>query len=224
MATRVTNTGSGKIIANSIISFSYSEDANPIDPLSTDGGSSQVTFSAIEDSTSTDSVLKTNSRLIINNTVTISDDDFGDVDLRVRKVDINSGGVLSVTGDSILVKLNVDKTAEAFTGTLADALTYYCSLCSITPVVHEDLDAIDVNFIAWKGNVWENLKLLASSVSASATDRTPIEIYFTGSNVGFRPMPGTDFYIQETISDINQALTHLILRKKLTFTTTTLHM
>lgn len=206
MATRITNTGSGKLIADSIISFSYTEDATPIDPLSTDGGSSQVTFSAIEDSTSTDSVLKTNSRLIINNAVTISDDDFGDINLQVKKLDINSGGVLSVTGDSLMVKLNVDKTAEAFSGTLADALTYYCSLCNITPVVHADLDNVNVNFMAWKGNVWEQLKLLTSSVSASATNRVPVEIYFTGSNVGFRPMLGEDFYIQETISDINQSV------------------
>lgn len=206
MATRITNAGSGKLIADSIISFSYTEDATPIDPLSTDGGSSQVTFSAIEDSTSTDSVLKTNSRLIINNAVTISDDDFGDINLQVKKLDINSGGVLTVTGDSIMAKLNVEKTAEAFTGTLADAITYYCGLCSITPVVDADLEDIDVNFIAWKGNVWENLKFLTSSVSASATDRIPVEIYFTGSTVGFRPMLGEDFYIQETISDISQSV------------------
>lgn len=206
MGTRVTNTGSGKLLANSLISFSYTEDATPIDPLSTDGGSSQITFTAIEDATSTDSVLKTNSRLIINNTVTITDDDFGSVDLQVKKVDINSGGVLSVTGDSILVKLNVDKTAEAFTGTLAGAITYYCGLCNITPEVDETLEDVDVNFIAWKGNVWENLKLLTSSVSASTTDRIPVEIYFTGTTVGFRAMPGTNFYIEETISDINQSI------------------
>jgi hypothetical protein len=206
MATRVTNTGSGKLVANSIISFSYSEDATPIDPLSTDGGSSQITFSAIEDATSTDSVSKTNSRLMINNAITISDDDFGDIDLQVKKVDINSGGVITVTGDSIMVKLNVDKTADPFTGTLADAITYYCGLCSITPIVDAALEDVHVDFMAWKGNVWENLKLLTSSISASTTDRTPIEIYFTGTEVGFRPMPGTDFYIQETISDINQSI------------------
>lgn len=206
MATRVTNTGSGKIVANSLISFSYSEDATPIDPLSTDGGSSQVTFSAIEDSTSTDSTLKTNSRLIINNAVTISDDNFGDLDLQVKKVDINAGGVLSITGDSILVKLNVDKTAPAFTGTLTAAILSYCGLCSVTPIIDSALNAIHVDFMEWKGNVWENLKLLTSSVSASTTNRVPVEIYFTGSTIGFRPMLGTSFYIQESIADINQSI------------------
>jgi len=215
MTTTVTNTGTGKIIADSLISFSYSEDATPIEPLSSDGGSSQISFSAVEDATSTDSVLKTNSRLMINNDILIEDSDFGSVYLKVKKLDINSGGVVSVTGDSLMVKLNVDKTAEAFTGTLKDAIIYYCGLCNITPTVDVSLASINVNFMAWKGNVWENLKLLTSSISASTTNRVPIEIYFTGTAVGFRPMPGTAFALKETLSDINQSIDYFDSAKKI---------
>lgn len=206
MSAKVTTTGSGKIVADSLISFSYSEDATPIDPLSTDGGSSQLTFSAVADETSTDSVLKTNSRLLINNNITFYDSDMGYFEAQVKKVDINSGGVVSITADSILAKLNVEKTAEPVIGTLTGALEYYCGLCDIEPVVDTALDAIGVNFIAWKGNVWNNLKLLTSSISASTIDRTPIEMYFNGATICFRAMPGTEFDMESTIADINSSI------------------
>lgn len=178
--------GNGAIKPESIFSYSYSEDVTSIDPSSLDGGTSQVTVSAIAED---------NSLLLINNPMTLTDSESGSVQFQVKKVSKNAGAV-SVTGDTLMSRLNVIKTAGPVGGTietpatLLDAINYYCSLVSVTPAfddfLDEDIDLIPVNFIGWTGNVWEHLKMLCSAVSASLVDNSPIEMYFLNDTLRFR--------------------------------------
>lgn len=203
MATKLTNVGSGKIKDDSIIAFSYSEDATPLDPTSSGGGTSQVSLSAIEETTD---VALANTKLMINNSATIQDDIFGSVQFDVKNVSTNAAGIATILGDSIQSKLNVIKTANPFVGTLSGAITYYCGLCGVTPVVDAALNSKSVVFIGWSGNVWEYLKDLCAVISYSTTDRLPIEVYFTGTAVGFRPALASTIAIQDYLSDMNQSV------------------
>jgi hypothetical protein len=198
MATKLINTVPGKIKDDSIISFSYSEDATPLEPTSSDGGTSQVTFSGIEE-TSDAGLL--NTKLMTNNTVSIQDDDYGTVQFDVKKVSTNAAGVATMIGDSIQAKLNVIKTAQPYSGTLSGAITYYCGLCGVTPTINAALNSRSVNFIGWNGNVWDYLKQLCSVMTTNTTDKTAIEIYFTGTQVGFRPALASSINIEPFLSD-----------------------
>jgi hypothetical protein len=47
-------------------------------------------------------------------------------------------------------------------------------------------EAIPVNFIGWKGNVWEHLKMLCAAVSIDATDNLGFEFYTDNTGLIFR--------------------------------------
>lgn len=203
MGTKLINNSPGKIKNDSIISFSYSEDATPLEPTSSDGGTSQVTFSGIEE-TSDAGLL--NTKLMVNNSVSIQDDSYGTVQFDVKKVSTNAAGIATIIGDSVQAKLNVIKIAQPYSGTLAGAVTYYCGLCGVTPTVHSSLTSRSVNFIGWDGNVWEKLKELCSVMTTSTTDKTAIEIYFTGTTIGFRPALASSINVEPFLSDQSESV------------------
>jgi len=203
MGTKLINSSPGKIKDDSIISFSYSEDATPLEPTSSDGGTGQVTFSGIEQ-TSDAGLL--NTKLMVNNSVSIQDDSYGTVQFDVKKVSTNAAGIATIIGDSVQAKLNVIKIAQPYSGTLAGAVTYYCGLCGVTPTVHSNLNSRSVNFIGWDGNVWEKLKELCSVMTTSTTDKTAIEIYFTGTTIGFRPALASSINVEPFLSDQSESV------------------
>jgi hypothetical protein len=203
MATKLINSGTGKILNDSLISFSYSEDTSSLEPSSSDGGTSQVSFSGIEETSNAGLI---NTKLMVSNTVSIQDDAYGTVQFDVKKVSTNAAGVATIIGDSIQSKLNVIKTAAPFSGTLSAAITYYCGLCGVTPTVDAALLGRSVNFIGWNGNVWDYLKQLCSVMSYNTTDRSPIEVYFTGTAVGFRPALASSIDLSLFQSDANQSV------------------
>jgi len=203
MATKLINSGSGKIKDDSIISFSYSEDITPLEPTSSNGGSSQVSISAIEETSDYGLI---NTKLMINNTVSLVDDLYGTVQFDVKSISTNAAGVATIVGDSVQAKLNVIKTAAPFTGTLSGAITYYCGLCGITPTVDSNLVSRSVNFIGWSGNVWDYLKMLCSAMTYNTSDKTSIEMYFTGTTVGFRPVSVSSITIEDYQSDSNETV------------------
>jgi hypothetical protein len=206
MPTKLITSGTGKIVSDSLISFSYSEDATPLEPTSSNGGTSQVSFSGVEETSNAGLV---NTKLMIGNQTSIQDSDYGTVQFNVKKVSTNAAGIATVIGDSIQSRLNVIKTAAPFSGTLAGAIDYYCGLCGITGssrVIDIALNGRSVNFIGWSGNVWEYLKDLCSVMSYNTTDRSPVEIYFTGTAVGFRPALTSTVNLSEYQSDVNQSV------------------
>lgn len=82
----------------------------------------------------------------------------------VSSMSLSSGDNLQLTIDGILFKLNCEKTAQPHFGASATqrtAFIYYCSLGGLTVAsgdVDDDFD-VPVAYPAWKGNLWEYIKM-----------------------------------------------------------------
>jgi hypothetical protein len=82
----------------------------------------------------------------------------------VSSMNSSAGGTTNFSVDSLLFKFNCEKTAEPHFGATATqktAFIYYCSLADVTVLPSEVSDDFDVPVIyaAWKGNVWEHIKM-----------------------------------------------------------------
>src|SRR6056297_379946 len=194
MATKLTNlTGSGTIEPDSLMTFSYSEDVTSLQPDDLTGGAGQVSFTAIRArQNNVSNNLHPSSKLLINNTLRLEDDRYGAVEFIGRNVNIVDD-VVSVTGNTIQGRLNVEVTAPPQGGsgsTLWTAIINYCGLVNILPVISSSLqttlDSIPVNFIGWQGNLWENLKALCAAVSLSDTDNVGLEMFINDNELEFR--------------------------------------
>jgi len=130
-------TGSGSILQGSEVSYSYSEDVTSLQPSELSGGAGQVTLQAIAQESIISGDKHPATKLSINNTMSVIDDNAGEVEFQVKKVIINSE-LVSITGSTIDATLNVDRTALPMGGpvgnpkTLKDAIDYYCALVDIT--------------------------------------------------------------------------------------------
>lgn len=207
----INTTGNGAILDDSIMGWSYSEEVTSLHPGESKGATGQASFRGIE--LTADKVGNThpNSKLMINNQISLVEDIYGTVDLQVRSVSTNAG-VVSVTADTLQWRLNVTKTAlpvpnatEDVDGNLFAAINYYCGLVGIIPTIDSTLEAeltaVPVNFIGWKGNVWEHLKMLCSAVSASTTVTSPIEMFVGPDGLAFRKAMTTESGLDEFKSD-----------------------
>lgn len=183
-------TGSGGIVPESEIGYSYSEDVTSLEPSEISGGNGQVSLTAI----ASDPVanFRAHTRLTINNEMEIVDDARGSIDFRVKKVNVNNR-VASLTGETIEGRMNVERTAEPVGGTgdtLKTAIDYYCGLVDVVPTYTAELlthiENKPVNFMGWQGNVWEHLKMLCAAVSASATTSVPMEMVVDVDTLNFR--------------------------------------
>lgn len=82
----------------------------------------------------------------------------------VSSMDLSSDGMLNLSVDGILFKLNCEKTAEPHFGvnaTQKSAFIYYCKLANLD-VYPENIESafnVPVAYPAWKGNVWEYIKM-----------------------------------------------------------------
>jgi hypothetical protein len=183
-----TVSGSGSFKNGTLISFSYSEDATPVEPSKLDGGTGQVNASVVGEEAAR------GSRVAINNEVSLSDEIYGDVSFNVRQVSINEN-LVSLVGDTVQAKLNVERTAPPYGSdgsgyTLATAIQDYCELAGVTPYFEADLqdklDLIEVDFIGWQGNVWEHLKMLCAACPVDEDDNTLLEMYILNDELWFR--------------------------------------
>lgn len=173
--------GNGSIKPNSIFAYSYSEDVTSLEPSTIAGATSQVSVSAIAvESEKTDS--HTDSKLLINNEMFFSDTLKGVVSFRVKNVSKNLSTV-TITGDTIQSRLNVEATAAPQGGPEANLLTAiyaYCELVGVVPLIDvefaAELSAVPVNFIGWSGVVWDKLKELCAAFSASSSDNVGLEM------------------------------------------------
>jgi hypothetical protein len=192
MAVKLENiSGNGSIVANSIFAFNYSEEVTSLEPSTIAGATSQVSVSAIAvKSENTDS--HADSKLLINNEMSLTDSNYGNVGFRVRGVSRNLDAI-SITGDTIQSRLNVERTAAPHGGedaTLLTCIEYYCGLVGVTPVIDEELaeeiTLIPVNFIGWTGILWDKLKELCSGFSVSTTDNAGMEMVIIDNQLIFR--------------------------------------
>jgi len=183
-------TGSGGIVPGSEISYSYSEDVSSLEPSKISGGNGQITVSAI--ASDENASFRAHPRLLINNIMRLEDEDHGDIEFQVRKVNVNNRLVV-LTGETVEAKMNVERVAQPVGGpgaTLKDAIVYYCGLVDVFPIFEDDLsDILDnhpVNYIGWRGNVWEYLKALCAGTSASTTEDVPMEMVVDVDTLKFR--------------------------------------
>jgi hypothetical protein len=206
----VNNNGSGSFATTTPISYAYSEDVTSLQPAELSGGAGQVSVSAPANSLDKDGTTHPNSALLINNDMTLTDDQYGSVKFQVRQVTVGEH-VASVTGNTIMWRLNVEKTAQPMGGsgmTLLTALNYYCGLVEITPTYEAGLeallDAIPVNFIGWKGNVWEHLKMLCAGVSLDDTENIGLEVFIDVDTLVFRKALQTPavFSVSPSVSSV----------------------
>jgi hypothetical protein len=183
--------GNGSIEPNSIFGYSYSEEVSSLEPSNISGATSQVSVSAVSvNSELTDS--HADSKLLINNEMLLTDSEYGSVGFLVKGVSKNQQTV-SITGDTIQARLNVERTAAPHGGSGANLLTaiiYYCSLVDITPVIGSgfaaEMAAVPVNFIGWKDVLWNKLKELCAGFSASVNDNVGIEMLIINNELVFR--------------------------------------
>lgn len=188
----VNNSGSGKLEKGTPITFSYSEDVTSLQPANLTGGSGQVSVSGPAIFQDKDGETHPNSALLVNNEMTLTDDQLGSVSFQVRQVSLGQH-TASIIGNTLMWRLNVTKTALPHGGdgsTLFTAIYYYCGLVDIiptmTPELEAELDAIPVNFIGWSGNLWEHLKMLCAGVSISDTDNIGLEMVIDVDELVFR--------------------------------------
>ena len=193
----INNNGTGSVADVSPVSYSYSEDVTSLEPSKLDGGTSQVTVSAL--SVSGDKVGNTHpdSKLLINNSMSLVHTESGEVKFNVKKA-TTTQEIVSIIGDTLQSRLNVERTATPHGGsgyTLLSAIEYYCGLVDISIAngnlvfeagIDTAMDLIPVNFIGWTGNVWEYLKMLATAVSVSTTDNVGFEFYLNNETLNFR--------------------------------------
>jgi hypothetical protein len=183
--------GNGSIKPNSIFNYNYSEEVSSLEPSTLGGATSQVSVSAISvNSELTDS--HSDSKLLINNEMQLTDGEIGSVTYRVKSVSKNID-VVTIVGDTLQSKLNVERTALAHGGpdkNLLTAINYYCSLVDIVPVFEagfeSELEAVPVNFIGWKGILWEKLKELCAGFSASVDQNVGLEMVIINNELVFR--------------------------------------
>lgn len=195
------NSGSGSIEPGSLSEFSYSESVSPLEPSDSSGATSQVTFTAGEVTANKVGNTHPNSKLLINNDVTISDSLNGMISAKVSKLSV-AGGRVSVTADTHLAKLNVTVTAPAVHGTLIDALNAYCQLAYTSPIFDAEFETqaglVDVNLPGWTGILWDKVKQLCAS---TVLDGKPIEVVATSDGIIFRYAMQAQLNIDERRSD-----------------------
>lgn len=205
----INNSGNGKFVDDSIIGWSYSEEVTSLEPSTLKGATGQVSVRGIEVAADKDGATHPNTKLMINNVVTLFDDDYGNLDLQIRAISTNAG-VATITADTLQWRFNATRTAlpvpnASVAGNLFSAIEYYCGLVgavpNISPALTTELSAITVSFIGWTGNLWEHLKMLCSAVSASNSVTSPIEMYVDSMGIGFRKAKTTLSELDELKSD-----------------------
>lgn len=216
----VSNSGSGRFEKGVPSSFSYSEDVTSLEPANLTGGAGQVNVSGPAIFKDKDGNTHPNSALLINNEVTLTDTEQGSVAFQVRQVSVGEHSA-SIIGNTLMWRLNVEKTAPPHGGagaTLMTAIITYCDLVGITPTWTEDfaleLDAMPVNFIGWKGNVWEHLKMLCAAVSLSETDNVGIEMVIELDQLVFRKAKNRNLIFQKSPSSSSLEINSFDAAKK----------
>lgn len=209
----VNNSGSGNIQGTAIATYSYSEDVTSLEPSNLTGGTGQVTVSAIAVDDNTVGNTHPNSKLLVNNTMTLTDDSHGSIEFQVKQATV-SNGIVSLVGDTIMSRLNIITKSGPYGGlsgaTLLGAIEEYCLLAGVIPVISEEfqakLNSVPVNFIGWSGNLWEHIKMLCAAMSASTTTDVGIEAYVSGNQLHFREAKTSVVDYGDSISDYSVSI------------------
>ena len=176
------SSANGIAVDNSISEYSYSEEANSIEPSALTGGSgaANVTLDGVDFTVDAGIAY-------IGSNMTLTDGTNNSVVFKVNGVNKTSDGKVALSGDTLTNKMNIEVTAAPFNGTLKSAINYYCGLADITPQYDSSITTDlgkTVSFIGWKGNLWEYLKMLCAGVVS--TSGAHIETYALNGVLRFR--------------------------------------
>lgn len=102
------------------------------------------------------------------------------------KLGDGNGVNASITGFSKIAKLNVTRTAEAYSGTLRGYLLYVMGLCGLTMniSISTQIAARPVKYIGWQGNVLDRMKDLCVAQGLSLTLIGQRFVFRDGNKVG----------------------------------------
>lgn len=158
--------------------FSVTEDSTPTSPADTTGGVGQFTASVpAPDAFSGGRNLK-------GKEAELQDGSQGITVGTITGLGGGDDGTLSVTADARLGKLNVERTAQPFTGTLDNWFDYILGLVGITGgvVVDTTIASRAVVYPGFTGNVWDYLKKMCVAEQ--------VEVSLVSNNVVLRPLRG----------------------------------
>lgn len=146
------------------------------------GGDSSGSVGSIE--ISTENVPLLPAGMNVGDSISLIDTYRGSTLGTIREVgdDENTAGGYSVSADTRLGEFVIEARVSPFTGRLEDAFRYYCSLANIDTniVVDNALANIQVNWPGWSGNLWNQLKEMATAVGA--------DLNLISNNIVLRPV------------------------------------
>lgn len=142
--------GSGYPVLHNLKNFSVQEDATPIDPSSSFGGSGQISFD-INDSG--------NATRLMAGQITLVNGSQGKTSGVIRSLSSSDLDV-QVVADSTLSLFNTERSVPPYIGTFGGAIQHYCDLVGIQNdvVVDASLASRSVVYPGFVGDVWVNLK------------------------------------------------------------------
>lgn len=185
MGIKVTTVGNGKFTigeqSDVVIDYSISESATPISVADTSGEIPALNISAQSNPVDTVGNTHPNSKLLIDNSITIVDDLRGTFTGRVSTLSADSQSV-SIQALSIFEKLNTTKKAASIDGTVTAAVESYLELAGIDSAnysIDSSFDSQSAVFPGWTDNIWNALKMLCVAINA--------EMYFQSNIFYFKP-------------------------------------
>lgn len=183
MSTTVTITGGSfyQGVEAEITAFTATEDATPIVPGDSFGGTSQITFTALDDARRNGALALAGNRVLLQNS------DYGNLDGDIESM---SGGdrLVSVTANGLLRRLVINVSAQPFNGNFSGAAAYYVGLAGggLTVYVDPSLASQAVVAMGWRDqDLWTKLKEFAVAYGAV--------IKQVGTQVQFLPRDTTVF-------------------------------
>lgn len=157
----ITGNGTFAGAKSSIDNYRVTEDSTPTEASDSSGGTGQISFDAIEDPSRFGTVL------LLNDTVTLTDGDRGTTQGTINSASSNDG-LVSITADSRLGRLVVEKTAAPAHDIFPNVMRYYLGLAGLTTNVAIDasFNSITVNAPGWSGDLWTKIKELCVTYGA----------------------------------------------------------
>jgi hypothetical protein len=137
--------------SSNITNYSYSEEATPISPADSSGGVGALSFSTIDEDTT--------SALIFRDEIYLKDSQNGEISGKVTSISASNGEV-SFDGVSSLARLNIIKFIPSFNSTVGELITYVFNEAGIFSgyEIEESIENIPVISPSYEGDLWVFIK------------------------------------------------------------------
>lgn len=141
---------------SNVIDYTYSDNATPVIPGDSSGGVGSLSFSTLDD--------ENTSILFYGDTARLSDSHNGGIAGVVKSVD-GSDGIVSYSGVSDLIRLNVSRYVPYINGTIGEIVTYVLTLAGISTGfnIDNDIDVMPAVSAEYDGDLWVFLKDLCTT-------------------------------------------------------------